>query len=256
MNRKTKIIICLALVAAIVLGVAITVGVLKAPKKIRIGVSENEPMSYKSSEGNWKGYDVEFANKLFTELEFDEIEFVEVTAVNREKKLKNGEIDCYMSGTDFINAEGLIYTTEYIESKQVFFYSKESGIDITKAEDIKGARVGVLDDSENFTSIVEYNNDENVFEFPTVSEIARGLYEGEIDVAVVDYSYAYSLVEKNAQFKNYQIGIIYDTCPHAIFLPEKKQKLQNKINAKIEEYKEQKYFKTLQEAKFIQDFYY
>ena len=36
MNRKTKIIICLALVAAIVLGVAITVGVLKAPKKIRI----------------------------------------------------------------------------------------------------------------------------------------------------------------------------------------------------------------------------
>ncbi len=256
MKRKTKIIISLCLVAAIVLGFAITIGVLRAPKKIRVGVLKGEPMAYQALDGRWTGYDVDFAKKLFTELEYAEIEFVEVTAVNREQMLEKGEIDCYMSGTDFVYTEGAIYTSEYIESKQVFFYSKEWGAEITKPEDIKGARVGVLYDSENLTTVAEYTDLENILEFKNFDQMVGDLQIGLIHVAVVDYAYASLLVKENAEFKDYEIGIIYDSSPHAIFLPEKKHKLQEKINQKIEEYKEQKYFKTLQEKYFIENFYY
>ena len=256
MNRKKKIIISVCLAAVIVISSVIATLVLTAPKKIRVGVIVGSPMAYQTSDGLWNGYDVDLAKRLFTDLEYDKIEFVEVDALNREKLLKEGEIDCYMSGTDIIDVQDAIYTDEYIQSKQVFIYSKLSGIDITKPEDLKEYRLGMLDDSENIRTVSKYLKPEGVQEYKTNGGIAEALEEGIIDLALVDYSFAASLVKNDAKFKDYTIGIIYDDSAHVIFLREKKEKLKLQINQKLAEYRQEKFLENLKEAYFMQEYYY
>ena len=256
MEKKKKVIISIVLAAVIVLSSVIVALVLTAPKKIKVGVLAGNPMAYQTSDGEWTGYDIDFATKLFTDLEYDKIEFVEVDALNREEKLEEGEIDCYMSGTDIIDVHGAIYTDEYIQSKQVFIYSKQSGVNIASPEELKEYRLGMLDDSENIRTVSQYLRPEGVQEYKNNADIAAALNDGIVDLALVDYSFAASLVKNDEKFKEYTIGIIYDDSAHMIFLPEKKEKLKLKIDQKIAEYKEQKFFQTLKEAYFMQEYYY
>lgn len=255
MKKKTITIISIILAAAVLLGAVILVLTLTGPKTIRVGVLTGDPMAYTSSDGSWTGYDVEFANKIFSELGYDKVEFVEVKCTSRERMMEKGEIDCYMSGTDLTD-DNFICSDEYIESTQVLFYKRDSGIDILSNSDLAGYRIGVLDDSENVKSITEYVEPSKILEFATNGEMAQMLAEDWIDIAIFDYMYADYLVQNNEELKNGVVGIIYDTSPHTIVLPAKKTKLQEKINEKIAEYEQQNYFDTLKESYFMQNFYH
>ncbi len=256
MKKKTTVIISIILAAAVLIGAVILVLTLAGPKTVKVGVLAGKPMAYKLSNGSWEGYDVDFAKKIFGELGYEKVEFVEVNCINREKMLEDGDIDCYMSATDLADDERFIYSDEYIEATQVLLYRKGTGIDITSNAHLKDYRVGVLDDSENIKSITGYAESSKILEFATNGEMAQMLAEDWIDIAILDYMYADYIVENNEELKNCVIGIIYDTSPHAITLPAKKTKLQAKINEKMAEYEQQKYFDTLKEAYFMQEFYF
>ena len=256
MKKKTTVIISIILAAAIIIGAVILVLALNSAKGIKVGVLNGKPMSYKSSDGSWEGYDIDFANKIFGDLGYKKIEFVEVTCINREKMLEKGEIDCYMSGTDLEEDERFIFSDEYIESAQVLFYKKGTGIDITSNDELKSYRIGVLDDSENLDSIREYVDASKILEFATNGEIMKMLVEDWIDIAIIDYMQADYATKNVAEYKDFMVGTIYDTSPHAIILPAKKTKLQAKINEKMAEYEQYDYFDTLKEAHFMQQFYY
>ncbi len=252
MKKKVTAIIIIILVALVLLTTVVMV--LVRPKTIKVGVVNGKPMSYTLSSGSWEGYDIDFATKIFAELGYN-VELVEVDYVNREKMLEKGEIDCYMSGTDLSDDQGFIYSDKYIESTQVLLYKKDSGIDITSFSKLEPYKVGVLEDTENMYSIKEYVNYEQVLEFKTISELIASFDEEDIDVVVVDHMYADSLVKDKGAEAEYTVGIIYDTSPHTITLPEKKTKLQAKINEKIAEYKNMNYFDTLKEAYSMEMYY-
>lgn len=252
MKKKITAIIIIILVALVLL--TATVLVLVRPKTIKVGVVNGKPMSYTVVDGNWEGYDIDFATKVFAELGYN-VEFVEVNHVNREKMLEKGEIDCYMSGTDLSDDQGFIYSDKYIESTQVLLYKKDSDIDITSFSKLEPYRIGVLEDTENMYSVKEYVNYTQILEFDTISELIKSFDEEEVDVVIVDHMYADSLVKDKGEEAEYIVGIIYDTSPHTIVLPEKKTKLQSAINEKIAEYKNMNYFDTLKEAYSMEMYY-
>lgn len=255
MKKKTRIIISIILAAAIVLGAVIAVITLTAQKTVKVGVLIGKPMAYKTESGEWEGYDVDFANKIFGDLGY-EVEFVEVECTSREKMLEKGEIDCYMSGTDLTENDKFIFSKEYVESTQVLFYKKGYGIEIAQNSDLKSYRVGVLDDSENMQSVAEYVDLSRILEHSTVPEMLEMLKNDRINVGIIDYMTADSLVKNDEKYKNFTVGIIYDTNPHAIVLPAKKGKLQNLINEKIAEYEQAEYFDMLKKAHFMENYYY
>ncbi|MBR6917655.1 MAG: amino acid ABC transporter substrate-binding protein [Clostridia bacterium] len=66
-------------------------------KLIRIGVTENAPMSYRDENGEWTGFDIEFAEAFANNMRV-EAEFVEITPDNARAELDAGNIDCCFGG--------------------------------------------------------------------------------------------------------------------------------------------------------------
>ena len=252
MKNKKTIILSVILAAVIILCSAVAITSWVGPKKIKVGVLPGTPMAYRDEMGEWTGYDIDFATKLFDELGY-RAEFVEVTGINRETMLEKGKIDCYMSGTDLSADARFIYSDYYIESKQVLFHR---AADITDNTHLQGLRVGVLGDTENEKSVLEYTERKNVLDYSTTAELLDELEKEFIDVAIIDYMYAEELVKSNEKFADFMVGIIYDVSEHTITLPAKNTKLQQKINEKIAEYKTSNYFTTLKEAYFMDKYYY
>ena len=65
--------------------------------KLVCGVTDYEPMNYKDNNGNWTGFDTEFAllvgEKLGMKVEFQQIEWI-----NKYSELESGSINCIWNG--------------------------------------------------------------------------------------------------------------------------------------------------------------
>ena len=65
--------------------------------KLVVGVTEFEPMDYRDENGEWTGFDAEFANAV-AELMGVEAEFVEIDWDNKFLELDAKSIDCIWNG--------------------------------------------------------------------------------------------------------------------------------------------------------------
>ncbi len=253
MKNKVKVILCILLAAVLVATSAVLIVKLAGPKKIKVGVLVDTPMAYKDSDGEWTGFDIDFANKMFKELDYVP-EFVEVTATTRVQMLEKGEIDCYMSGTD--NSVGeFLHSEDYVSAIQVVLHKKIDGIEVNSFADLGNYRVGVLNDSKNARTVQEHTNPVNILEHATNKEIIEMLDIFDIEVALIDYMYAEKLMQNNAEHSTDVVGIIYDICEHTVVFGQKNKKLCDNVNAKIKEYKEQEYFEALKVTYSMEKYY-
>ena len=244
MKKKANLVLSIVLVAVVVLCATVAIIDWIGPKKIKVGVLQGTPMAQKNEAGEWSGYEIDFATKMFTELGY-KVEFVEVDAVFREKMLADGKIDCYMSGTNLLSDQRFLYSKSYIESKQVLFYKNVLNRKINENADLYNLRIGVLGSSENESSVQEYTPRETVLDFMTNEEMLEMLNVSNIDVAIIDYMIAENLVKNNEEYKDYIVGIIYDTNEHAIVMKAKDIKLKTLVDEKITEYISGNYFSAL-----------
>ncbi len=251
MKKKITGTISIILIAAVVLCAVVAVVSLVGHPKIKVGVISGT-LAYKTESGEWTGYDIDFATKLFTQLGY-KVEFVEVNGVDRTGLLEKGKIDCYMSATDLSTDARFIYSDYYIESKQVLFYKN---FDISENAQLKGLRVGVVANTENEKTVLDYTTRPNVLDYSNNEDILGELSMGSIDVAIFDYMYAEKLKTEDERFADFTVGIIYDVNEHAIATRAKDTKLQQKINEKIAEYKKDNYLSALKEAYSMQNYYY
>lgn len=253
MKKKVKIILCAVLAAVVLITAVVLVGNLVGPKKIKVGVMVDEPMAYKDIDGEWTGFDVDFAKEMFSNLNYVP-EFTPVTASTRDQMLKKGEIDCYMSGTD--NSVGeFIHSEDYVSSIQVVFHKNIEGIEVNSFSDLGRYRVGVLNGSKNATTVKQYAQEVNILEHATNEEIIEMLDIYDIEVALMDYMYVENLVQGNSKYSSDIIGIIYDYSDHFIVFNKKNSKLCEKVNGLIESYKEQGYFNAWKSAYSMGDYY-
>ncbi len=245
MKKKTTVI---CIILAVLLIVALLVGIL-VPKRIRVGVMTGTPMAYKNADGEWTGFDIEFANKMFSEMGRIP-EYIEVTATTREYMLKKGEIDCYMSATGALTDE-FIMSDAYISSVQVVLHKRIEDVEINTPDDLKQYRVGILSGSKNQQLLEKYMARRNILKHPTNDEMVKMLDIEDIGVAIVDSSFA----QKYANDENYKIGITFDTLDKVIVFGQKSNRMCKKTNKIIQKYRQEGFFDALKEQYKMREHY-
>ena len=96
--------------------------------EIVIGIDYFEPYSYQTSDGEYKGIDVELAEEAFQRLGYQP-EFEKVVWEDKEKLLSDGTIDCLWSCYSMNERENKYqWAGPYMYSRQMVAVRKESEI--------------------------------------------------------------------------------------------------------------------------------
>ena len=93
---------------------------VKDAGKLIVGITDCEPMNYKV-DGEWTGFDTEFA-QLFAKEELGvEVEFVEIDWAKRYDLLKEYEIDCIWNGMtiDKLQQPEISVSNAYVLNSQI-----------------------------------------------------------------------------------------------------------------------------------------
>lgn len=70
---------------------------IQAAGVLKVGITEYEPMNYKDKNGEWTGFDTEFAQALGEKLGV-KVQFVEINWNNKYNELSSGAVDCLWNG--------------------------------------------------------------------------------------------------------------------------------------------------------------
>ena len=148
MKKYIALFLALVMIAACFVGCgkkeASDMAAIKKAGKIVVGITDYAPMDYKDENGEWTGFDAEFARLFAKELDV-EIEFFVIADWGKKfVELETKNIDCVWNGftantadEDGVQrAEKVDFSYNYMENRQVVVVKKGSGI--TSAADLSG----------------------------------------------------------------------------------------------------------------------
>jgi len=111
------------------------------------------PMGFVGDDGEFTGFDLELAAEVAKRLGM-EIKYQPIAWDAKEMEIESGNIDVIWNGFTTNGRENdYTWSKPYMENKQVFVVSKDSGI--TKVEDLKGKKVEVQVDSSGEKALAE-----------------------------------------------------------------------------------------------------
>ena len=193
---------------------------VKKSRELVVGVTNFEPMSYKEN-GEWTGFDVEFA-KLFAKEKLNaKVKFVEIKASERFEKLQNGEIDCVWSGLTQIQGEEekASYSFSYAKSIQMLVMKKDL---VDKYDDgfkIKDLKFVIEEASAGEFYTVFRNSYRNIEKLPTKEDVMTKIMNGEADATVIDAVYASAVTKQGARYEQLGIGFDFSSDGYCVAFP-------------------------------------
>ena len=172
---------------------------VKKEGKLKIGYTLYSPMNYKDDNGEFVGFDTEYAKAVCEKLGV-EPEFIEINWDTKEIELDSGNIDCIWNGFTINDErkEQVDFSTPYIKNKQVVVIKKENAEKYTDTASLSGANLTAETKSAGESAIA---GDENLKKatYTAVAKQTDGLLEvasGTSDAVVLDYTLAFANVGK------------------------------------------------------------
>ncbi len=185
-------------------GIAGTLEDVKARGKLIAGVKTDfPPFGFLDKHGDHKGFDIDIARALSTELFGNEnaVEFVEVTSGNRISFLISKKIDvavATMSITEERKKE-VDFSIPYFVSGQMILVHANSRI--TKYQDLAGKKVATIEGSIGDVVIAKLVPTAERVKFERIFEALQALKERRVEAFVEDYMIIYDLVQENRGLK-------------------------------------------------------
>jgi len=165
--------------------------------KMVIGYTVYEPMNYTDDNGEFVGFDTEFAKAVCEKLGV-EPEFVEINWDTKEVELEAKKIDCIWNGFTITEEreENLDFSIPYILNKQVVVIRKA---DVEKYKDTASLAAANLVAETSSAGESAIKDDENLSKanYTAVAKQTDALLEVKskaADAAVLDYTLANSMV--------------------------------------------------------------
>ena len=176
---------------------------------MKIGVTNYPPMNYMDENGEWTGFDTDFAKAVCEKLGV-EAEFVEISWEAKETELSSRNIDCLWNGMCITEERKEMWNVSepYMNNTQAMVMKADKEAEIMA--DISGKNVvseagstgeekllGVIDDSTDPTVEVVAKDYFKDAKYTGVSSMATALMDvsnGVADVALVDYVIALGMV--------------------------------------------------------------
>ena len=196
---------------------------VKAKGKLVIGYTEFAPMNYYDADGNFVGFETEFAKAICAELGV-EAEFQLIKWSAKETELNSKNIDCIWNGMTITpeREEAFSISTPYMANKQVLVVRAEDADKYTSAAAMKDVAV-VAEQESAGEEVITTDPFFADAKYTAVVDMATALKEVKAmtaDACVVDYvtsigmigegtDYADLVVVDGAAFADEQYGIAF-----------------------------------------------
>ena len=181
---------------------------IKNKGKIIVGITDYAPMDYKDDNGEWTGFDAEFARLFAKELGV-EVEFFVIADWSKKfVELSTKNIDCVWNGMTITN-ESLLnakVSDPYVQNKQVVVAKADKIEAIKTAADLKDLKVAVENGSAG-QSAAEGAEVENII---AVQDQAAALLEvkaGTSDACIIDSTMASAMTGEGTDYAELTAGI-------------------------------------------------
>ena len=123
-----------------------------------VGITDYAPMDYKDENGEWTGFDAEFAKAFAKDLGV-EVEFVEINWDRKFEELNAKTIDCIWNGMT-ITDEVTLNTScsnAYVKNAQVLVMAADKIANYTTIDSIKGLKIAVENESAGEKALTANN---------------------------------------------------------------------------------------------------
>ena len=181
---------------------------VKANKKIIVGITEYAPLDFKDENGNWTGFDAEFAQLFAKELGVECEFFVLSDWGKKFYELETKNIDAVWNGMTITN-EALLNASvsdPYVQNKQVVVAKADKIEAIKTAADLKELKVAV----ENGSAGQSAAEDAEVKNIVAVQDQAAALLEvksGASDACIIDSTMAAAMTGEGTDYADLAAGI-------------------------------------------------
>ena len=168
-----------------------------------IGITADyKPMNFLDTEGNWTGFDTEFAEAVCENLGL-EAKFETIFWDKRVDELKSKKIDCIWNGYTINKIDEVDFTDAYALNSQVFVTKLENKENYKTVESINGLTVAVEKGGASKNIINELELNVEMLEYSSQKEALIAVSDGRADGCIVDKVIYNSLVHSDLAFSVY-----------------------------------------------------
>ena len=181
---------------------------IKGKQKIVVGITDYAPMDYKDDNGEWTGFDAEFARLFATELGVD-IEFFVIADWGKKfVELETKQIDAVWNGMTITDEAKLNASVSdpYVLNAQVVVAKTDKIEAIKTAADLKDLKVAV----ENGSAGQDAAEAAEITNIIKVQDQAAALLEvkaGTSDACVIDITMAKAMTGEGTDYADLAAGI-------------------------------------------------
>ncbi len=174
----------------------------KKDDKLVCGVTIFENMNEKDENGNWTGFESEFAMEVGKILGM-EVEFQEIDWGQKYNEVNSGAIDCIWNGFTANSSDNGVKRSElvdfsygYMLNQQCIVVKKDNVDSYKTAEDLKGKKACVEAASAGAAYAETVTDKDNIFTAPAQIKAFTEVKSGAVDFIVVDIILAQNLCGK------------------------------------------------------------
>lgn len=172
---------------------------ITASGKLVIGITDYAPMDYKDENGEWTGFDAEYAKLFATSLGL-EAEFIEIDWDSKIFELNSGAIDCIWNGMT-ITDEVLLNTScsnPYINNSQVVVMKADAAANYNGVDSLKNLSFAVEGGSAGMAAAQE--NGYKFTEVPYQTDALLEVKSGSSDACIIDETMAKAMTGEGTSY--------------------------------------------------------
>ncbi len=218
--------------------------------KLVVGITEFAPMDYKDENGNWIGFDADFANMVAEKLGV-KAEFQVIDWDNKFLELQTGSIDCIWNGmtiTDEVKNNSSV-TDAYAMNQQVVVAKSEVASKIKSVDDLKNLSFAAENGSAG--SSAAKDNGLNVTAVTTQADALLEVASGSSDACIIDSTMAKAMTGEGTDYSDLKVALVLLDEQYGISF-RKNSDMTEKVNKIIAEYKADGTLQKLSEKYGIQ----
>ena len=174
--------------------------------KMVIGYTDYAPINYTNENGEFTGFDTEFAQAVCKELGI-EAEFVEIEWSNKFLELESGSIDCIWNGMTITDEakEAASVSNPYLKNMQVVVAKTENGY--TSTADLIDANIVAEAGSAGEAAVLADGNLSQASLMTVIKQVDALLEvkSGASDAAILDWTLASNMVGQGTDYSDLSI---------------------------------------------------
>ncbi len=215
--------------------VASDVAYVQSNGVLKVGMTVYEPMNYKDADGNWTGFDTEFANAVAAKLGVT-TEFIVIDWDNKWATLDSKKIDVVWNGMTLSEEAktNASCTDPYVLNAQVVVMKADKVDNYKDADSMKDLSFAVEAGSAGKDIAVEKGY--NYKEYTAQSDAMTAVKTAKADACIIDITMAKAMTGEGTSFEDLAVGISLTEEEYAIAC-RKGSDLPAKINDLMKELK-------------------